>query len=193
KLGSMAAQIAPPSIREVHLELAGELSRAPHRTISAHVLKGLLRHVLDQPVNEVSAPVVAKERGLVLREDLNPGAHDYVSQLTIMLRGAGEAMVAGTVFGKRELRIVRVNQFRLEAVPEGDIIMCENDDTPGVVGNIGTALGSAGVNIAQIYLSRDAERKTAFSLINVDSPPSVEVLEKLRRLQHMRHVRPIHL
>src|SRR6266568_2317301 len=194
KLGSLAAQIAPPSIHEVRLELAGELSRAPHRAISAQVLKGLLRHVLDQPVNEVSAPAIAKERGLVLREELDPEAHDYVSQLTVTLRGAGgEAAVAGTVFGRQELRIVRVNQFRLEAVPEGDIIMCENDDAPGVVGHIGMALGSAAVNIARIYLSRDAERRSAFSLINVDSAPSPEVLETLRRLEHVRVVRSIHL
>ncbi len=194
KLGSLAAQIAPPSIHEVRLELAGELSRAPHRAISAQVLKGLLRHVLDQPVNEVSAPAIAKERGLVLREELDPEAHDYVSQLTVTLRGAGgEAAVAGTVFGRQELRIVRVNQFRLEAVPEGDIIMCENDDAPGVVGHIGMALGSAAVNIARIYLSRDAERRSAFSLINVDSAPSPEVLQTLRGLAHMRAVRSIHL
>ncbi len=194
KLGSLAAQIAPPSIREVHLELAGELSTAPHRAIAAAVLKGLLRHVLDQPVNEVSAPAIARERGLILREDLNPEAHDYVSQLTVTLRGTGgDASVAGTVFARRELRLVRVNVFRLEAVPEGDIILCENDDAPGVVGNIGTALGHAGVNIARIFLSRDSERRSAFSLIAVDSAPTPEILEELRRLEHVRSVRSVHL
>ena len=88
---------------------------------------------------------------------------------------------------------MRVNQFRLEAEPEGDLILCENDDAPGVVGNIGTALGGAGVNIARIFLSRDAERRSAFSLINVDSAVSDEVLEKLRSLKHVRVVRQIHL
>ncbi len=194
RLGSLAAQIAPAAISEVRIELAGELSRGPHRAITANALKGLLRHVLDQPVNEVSAPVVARERGLVVREDLTPEAHDYVSQLTVSLRGSGgEASVAGTVFARRELRIVRVNQFRLEAVPEGDIILCENDDAPGVVGHIGTVLGAAGVNIARIFLSRDAERRSAFSLINVDSAPTPEVLDGLRRLKHVRSVRSIHL
>jgi len=194
KLGSLAAQIAPPSIQEVRLELAGELSRAPHRVIAAQVLKGLLRHVLDQPVNDVSAPAIAKERGLAVREELDPGAHDYVSQLTVTLRGGdGEVSVAGTVFGKRELRVVRVNQFRLEAVPEGDIILVENDDAPGVVGNLGTALGAAAVNIANIVLSRDPARRSAFSLINVDSAPAPEVLEQLRRLEHVRVVRQIRL
>jgi (S)-sulfolactate dehydrogenase len=194
KLGSLAAQIAPSSIHEVRLELAGELSSAPHRALAAQVLKGMLRHVLDQPVNEVSAPAIARERGLVLREELSPEAHDYVSLLTVTLAGAGgETAVAGTVFGKQELRIVRVNQFRMEAVPEGDIIMCENDDAPGVVGHVGSALGEAGVNIARIYLARDAARAQAFALYSVDSAPTPEVLEALRRLQHMRAVRAVRL
>ncbi len=192
KLGSLAAQIAPPSIAEVRVEFAGELSRGPHRALAAQALKGLLRHVLDQPVNEVSAPAIARERGLLVREDLASEAHDYVSLLTVHLRGAGgEASVAGTVFGRRELRIVRVNQFRLEAVPDGNIILCENDDAPGVVGNIGTALGAAQVNIARVFLSRDADRQSAFSLINVDSAPSAAVLEQLRALPHVRTVRSI--
>jgi hypothetical protein len=119
---------------------------------------------------------------------------NYGDRLAAALRGAGgEAVVAGTVFGKRDLRVVRVNQFQLEAVPEGDIILCENDDAPGVVGRIGTALGQAGVNIARISLSRDAERRAAFSLINVDSTPGVDVLEGLRRLEHVRAVRSIKL
>jgi D-3-phosphoglycerate dehydrogenase/(S)-sulfolactate dehydrogenase len=194
RLGSLAAQIAPPSIHEVRLELAGELSTAPHKALAAQVLKGMLRHVLDAPVNEVSAPAIARERGLVLREELSPEAHDYVSLLTVTFSGGGEAAsVAGTVFGKQELRVVRVNRFRLEAEPEGNIIMCENDDAPGVVGHVGTLLGEAGVNIARIHLSRDAARAHAFALYSVDSTPTPEVLEKLRRLQYMRAVRAIHL
>jgi D-3-phosphoglycerate dehydrogenase/(S)-sulfolactate dehydrogenase len=178
----------------MRIEFAGELSKAPHRVLGAYALKGMLRHVLDQPVNEVSAPAIARERGLLLKEDLNPEAHDYVSQLTITLRGGGgETTVAGTVFARRELRIVRVNQFRLEAVPEGDLILCENDDAPGVVGRIGTVLGGAGVNIARIFLSRDAELGSAFSLINVDSAPEPSVLGQLRAVEHVRTVRSIQL
>jgi D-3-phosphoglycerate dehydrogenase/(S)-sulfolactate dehydrogenase len=99
--------------------------------------------------------------------------------------------VAGTVYGKREARIVRVDGFRLEAVPEGNIIMCENDDAPGVVGNLGTALGKAGVNIARISLSRLEDKSRAFAFLNVDSQPSVEFLDGLRKLPHVRVVRAI--
>jgi D-3-phosphoglycerate dehydrogenase/(S)-sulfolactate dehydrogenase len=192
KLGSMAAQIAPAAVREVRIEMAGELASAPLRPVAARVLTGLLRNVLEQPVNEVSAPSVAKERGLAVREERVAEAVDFVSLLTVELKGAaGSVVVAGTVFGRNEPRIVRVNQFRLEAVPEGDVILCENDDAPGVVGNVGTVLGEAGVNIARIYLSRDEQR--AVSLINVDSPPTAELLDRLRSLPHLRSVRAIRL
>jgi len=192
KLGSLAGQLAPQSVEEVRVEFAGDLARAPHRTLTAVVLKGLLQHFLEAPVNEVNAPAVAKERSIATREESTAEAHDYVGLLTVAVRGrGGEATAAGTVFGKQEARIVRVNQFRLEALPEGEIILCENDDSPGVVGNIGRVLGDAGVNIARISLSRDEARVAAFSLINVDSRPDPAVIEKLRALPHVRSVRQI--
>jgi (S)-sulfolactate dehydrogenase len=194
KLGALAAQLAPEGATEVRVETAGDLSTAPSRPITTAVLKGLLRHVLDAQVNDVSAPAIAKERGLTVREERVAEHTDYASLLTVAVRGKGvEVVVSGTVYGKQEARIVRVNQFRLEAVPEGDLILCENDDAPGVVGQLGTALGQAGVNIANIFLARDAERKGAVSLINVDSAPPPAVLVSLRALPHVRKVTSIRL
>jgi len=194
KLGSLAAQLAPEGASELRVEIAGELSSAPSRPITTAVLKGLLRHVLAAPVNDVNAGAIARERGLHVREERVTEPVDYASLLTVAVRGrGGEAVVSGTVYGKQEARIVRVNPYRMEAVPEGDLILCENDDAPGVVGNLGRALGEGGVNIANIFLSRDAERRGAVSLINVDSAPSAELLEKLRALPHVRRVTYIRL
>jgi D-3-phosphoglycerate dehydrogenase/(S)-sulfolactate dehydrogenase len=194
RLGSLAAQLAPGQIREVRIELAGELASAPHKPLTSQVLRGILRHALDEPVNEVSAPAIAKERGLAVREERIAESHDFVSLLTVALRGdAGEVVVAGTVFGRREQRVVLLNGFRLEAPPEGDVLLCENDDAPGVVGNVGGALGEAGVNIARIALSRNEARTAAFSLINVDSAPDASLLERIRRLPHVRWVRAVRL
>jgi uncharacterized protein with ACT and thioredoxin-like domain len=86
-----------------------------------------------------------------------------------------------------------VNGFRIEAVPDGHAILCENDDTPGVVGHLGTALGDTGVNIARISLSRLEDRSGAFAFLNVDSAPSPDVLDRLRKLPHVRTVRAIRL
>ncbi|HUL57941.1 MAG TPA: phosphoglycerate dehydrogenase [Anaeromyxobacteraceae bacterium] len=194
KLGSLAAQLGPAGPREVAVAVAGDLGAVPLRPLSARVLVGLLRDALDTPVNEVSAPAAARDRGLTVREERSNEPHDYASLLTVTLRGqGGEVTVAGTVYGKREARIVRVDGFRVEAVPEGDVILCENDDAPGVVGNLGTALGAAGVNIARISLSRLEDRSRAFAFLNVDSAPSQAILDRVRALPHVRSVRAIKL
>jgi D-3-phosphoglycerate dehydrogenase/(S)-sulfolactate dehydrogenase len=194
KLGALAAQIATPGVREVRIAFAGDVAEAPQRPLTAAVLKGLLSHVEATPLNEVNAPGIARDRGITVREDRVAGHQDYASLVTVTVAGAGgEAVVAGTVFGHRDARIVRVNQFRLEAIPDGHIILCVNDDSPGVVGNIGTALGAAGVNIARISLSRDAAGQAAVSLLNVDSEPAEAVLATLRSLPHVRDVRRIRL
>ncbi len=194
KLGSLASQLAPAGMQEVRVEYAGELGGAPTRALTALVLKGILQRHHDVPVNEVNAPSIARERGLTVREERSAETQDYASLLTVALRGSGgEAVVAGTVFGKQDPRVVRVSRFRLDAVPDGDIILVENDDAPGVVGNLGSALGAAGVNIARISLSRDPERHSAFSAIRVDSAPAPEIVDALRRLPHVRSVTPSRL
>ncbi|HET9553416.1 MAG TPA: phosphoglycerate dehydrogenase [Anaeromyxobacteraceae bacterium] len=193
-LGSLAAQLAPAGPSEVVVSIAGDLAAAPSRPLSNRVLVGLLRQVLDTPVNEVSAPAVARERGLVLREERVAVTHDYASLLTVTVRGqGGEAVVAGTVYGRTEARLVRVGAFRLEAVPSGQVVLCENDDAPGVFGALGTTLGAAGVNIARISLSRTDDRSRAFAFLNVDSEPPPALLETLRALPHVRSVRAITL
>jgi D-3-phosphoglycerate dehydrogenase/(S)-sulfolactate dehydrogenase len=194
KLGSLAAQLAPAGPTDVAVDVAGELASVPLRPLAARVLVGLLRHFLETPVNEVNAPAIARDRGIAVRESRSAEPHDYASLVTVTVRGPrGETQVSGTVYGKRDARIVRVNAFRLEAVPDGHVILCENDDAPGVVGNLGTTLGGAGVNIARISLSRLEDRSGAFAFLNVDSPPTAEILEKVRRLPHVRSVRAIQL
>ena len=163
------------------------------KPITVQVLKGLLKHFMDVPVNEVNAPAIAKDRGIAVREVRTDESRDFASVLTLTVRGAnGEATVSGTIFGKRDARIVRVNQFDIDAIPDGHVIVIENEDAPGVVGNVGNTLGVAGVNIARIALSRDAEKR-AFSLVNIDSPAAADVLDKLRKLPHVTAVRQIRL
>ncbi|HET6410560.1 MAG TPA: phosphoglycerate dehydrogenase [Anaeromyxobacter sp.] len=194
KLGSLAAQVAPAAPTEVTIEVAGELSAHPSRPLANRALVGLLRHFTETPVNEVNAPAIARDRGLSVKEVRSAEPLDYASLVTVRVTGpGGEAQVAGTVYGKREARIVRLGGFRLEAVPDGQVILCENDDAPGVVGNLGTVLGTAGVNIARISLSRLEDRSRAFAFLNVDSAPSAEVLDRLRRLPYVRSVKAIAL
>jgi len=192
KLGHLAAQLASGALGEVEVEVAGELASSPTRPLAARVLLGLLRSFLDVPVNEVNAPAVARERGITLREVRSEEPQDYASLITVTLRGKGSAVVvAGTVYGRRDARVVRIGDFRVEGVPEGPAILCENEDRPGVVGNLGNALGGEGINIARISLSRRDDRGSAFSFINVDLAPPPALLARIRALPHVRWLRAV--
>src|SRR6185295_670398 len=186
RLGALAAQLVPGRASRVTVEYAGEITKHDLRALTAHVLVGLLSTTAGDPVNEVSAPAIAHERGLTLSEVRKPEAADYSSTIGVRLEGGeGSVAVAGTVFGKRDLRIVRVNEFGIDAVPAGNLLVLGNEDVPGIVGRIGTVLGDAGVNIARIQLSRVAVGGQAFSMINIDSPAPPEVLQRLRLIPHV--------
>jgi len=189
-LGALAGQLSPEGVTEVEVAVCGEVGQHPLRPVVIQVLKGLLSQ-FSENVNEVNAPVFAKERGIQVIEQRRGEHDDFTSSLGVTVRGKGQVAVEGTVFGRRDPRIVRVNQFDIEAVPEGHLIAIQNRDVPGVVGRVGTVLGDGSVNIGRLHLSRD--RGEAFSLINVDSEPSGEILEALRGIQGVRSVRHIRL
>ena len=117
-------------------------------------------------------------------------APDFTSLLTVRLRCGKDLSteVAGTIVGKREPRLVRVDKFELEAVPEGAILVMHNEDKPGVIGNVGRTLGEAQVNIAQFALSRDRKSGEALALVNVDGAAPPDVLDRLRKLPNVRSV-----
>ena len=154
----------------------------------------MLGNFLAEPVNEVSAPALARERGLAIAEVKTSDTPDFASLVTLRLRsGAQTTEVAGTIVGKREPRIVRVNRFPVEAAPSGTMLVMTNEDQPGVIGNVGHTLGEAQVNIAQFALARDGANGQALALVNVDGRASAEVLEKLRKLPHVLEVRQVFL
>src|SRR4051812_41903891 len=191
-LGALAGQLSPEGITSVEVAVSGEVGQHPMKPVVVQVLKGLLSQ-FSENVNEVNAPVFAKERGIQVIEQRRGEHESYTSSMAVTVRGKGTAAVEGTVFGRRDPRIVRVDQFDIEAVPQGHLIAIHNKDVPGVVGRVGTALGDGSVNIGRIHLSRDKDRGEAFSLINVDSEPSAKVLDALRAIPGVASVRHIRL
>ena len=156
------------------------------------MLKGVLGTFLAEPVNEVSAPALAKERGLSVTQSRSNETPDFASLVTVRLRSKpGMTEVAGTIIGKREPRIVRVNEFEVEAAPQGTLLVMVNHDKPGVIGNVGRTLGEAQVNIAQFALARVAETGRALALVNIDGTATPDTLEKLRKLPHVLEVRQV--
>ncbi len=194
KLGKFAGQITTQSAcgapERIEIAYAGEVSSQPAAPLTAAVLKGVLSTFMAEPVNEVSAPALARDRGLRVQEVKTGDTPDFASVVTVRLRCAGDVVnqVSGTIVGKREPRLVQVDKFEVEAVPEGTMLVMHNEDKPGVIGNVGRALGEAQVNIAQFALARDRRSGEALALVNVDSVPGPEVLERLRRLPNVRKV-----
>jgi D-3-phosphoglycerate dehydrogenase len=183
KVGGLQAQLAPGAPTEVEIESSGDVAEHDMKALTASVLKGILSPVMDSVVNYVNAPVIARDRGIRIVEARSSTPSDFLNSVTTRVKRADgpTTTVAGAVFGKKTLRIVRINKFYMEAVPEGCILMLNNRDVPGVVGAVGTLLGKHGINIAGIELGRD-ESGMAISLVHVDEPASTEVLGELRRL-----------
>jgi D-3-phosphoglycerate dehydrogenase len=183
KLGHLAAQLIKGAPEQVSIGFGGEAANVNPEPIVAAALKGLLSRFLDQELNYVNAPFIARERGIKVIESRSREATDYVDNLTLEARGAGGALrVVGAVVGGRGLRLIGIDGFRFEAVPEGHFLVLHNRDVPGVVGAIGTVLGSAGINIAGLDLGRDRVGGMAISLVSVDEPVSPEVIERLNTI-----------
>jgi D-3-phosphoglycerate dehydrogenase len=183
KLGRLCAQLISDAPNTLTVALGGEASNLKHDAVTAAVLKGLMSGFLDEDLNLVNAPFIARERGIGIAEMRSREVTDFVNTLTIAVTTkSGEHEVSGAVLGNRALRLTRIDGYRVESVPEGYFLMLHNRDVPGVVGAIGTMLGQAGINIAGLELDRDRVGGTALSLIEVDGPVPSQVLEKLKTI-----------
>ena len=194
KLGSFLAQISNYAIEEVVIEYHGEVVEFGTKPITISILKGLLTPFVGETVNFVNAPVMAKERGIRITESTSEKAEDFASLIVITARSKMEQnTLAGTLFGRKELRIVRLNGFLIEAIPEGHILLVSNYDRTGVVGNLGEALGSRGINIATMQVGRERMGGNAISLIHLDAALPPGMLGEILRVPHIISARQIEL
>src|SRR5262245_43496902 len=183
KLGTLQAQLITEAPQEVTVQASGEVAERDVRSLTAAVLRGLLGQLLEASVNFVNAPAIARERGIKVIESRAPQMSDYVNALAVQVRTASRTLgVEGAVFGAGTVRLTKIDGFRMEAVPEGYVLMLHNRDVPGVVGKVGTLLGESEINIAGIELGRERVWGMALSLIHVDGAVPDAVLERLRTL-----------
>ena len=180
QIGSFAGQIAEGRIRGVTITYEGQASALDSRPLSAAALQGLLAPRLDN-VNMVNAPVVARERGIEVREIRSATTADYQTVLRVDVQSGERAQgVAGTLIGGGSLRIVEIEGIKIEAELGPHMIYFTNEDKPGLIGAVATILGEAGINIATFSLGRRAAGGDAVGLIGIDSPVPDEVAARLR-------------
>ncbi len=194
KIGRLHAQLVEGRPREITVEYSGEIPAEAIPALTVAMLKGYFERFLSGPVNAVNASFIARERGIRLHEVRTSGSHDYVNLMTVeVATDSGRQAVAGTVLGRNLPRIVRLDGFRFDAVPEGDLLLVSNDDRPGIVGMVGSILGDARINIAKMSLGRDRAGGQAIAAINVDSPLPAEVVEALRARPGILWVKTVRL
>ncbi len=188
-LGALHMQIAKSGIEEINIEYCGDLADQPTGSITVAFLKGLFTPILKEAVNYVNAPLIAKDRGIRVVESKTERSDDFLNLLSVRVKtGEGENVLAGTVFGKKEPRLVRFNTFRLEALPSGPMLFVHNNDVPGVIGRLGLTIGEAGVNIARMTVGREQDSNRNIILLNTDQLVSRELLEKVRALDNINDV-----
>ena len=194
KLGSFLGQTLGGAAEEIIIEYSGDVVEYDVAPITIACLKGLLAQVMDLNVNFVNAPVVAKERGIKVVEMKSSRAIDFASSVTIKVKTKdGESLIEGALFGKAEPRIVRIAGFVLDAVPEGNLLVLENSDKPGVIGDVGTLLAENKVNIARLHLGRHTEGSVAVSVWNTDAPITDDVKKKLLKLPNVISAKMVEL
>jgi D-3-phosphoglycerate dehydrogenase len=194
KIGLFQGQI-PSDVAEIDIEYAGEIAQLNTKPITIAVLRGMLLPWCGETVNYVNAPLLAQRRGIRVIESKAAEPEDFLSLLSVRVRDRSgrEHLACGTIFGRTQPRLVRVDNFRFEAIPEGATILLHNQDQPGVVGRVGTLLGDASVNIARMQLGLDRPTGQALQLLSVEGNVDDALLARLRALPGVQTVKLLDL
>ena len=191
KLGSFAGQLTDSGLKEIRITYQGDVASLKIKALTASAIAGILRPAL-QDVNVVSAPVVAKERGIVIEETVREEEGDYESLITLeVVTDELSRSVSGTVFHDGKPRIVDIKGIKVDAEFGPSMIYVTNEDKPGFIGRFASLLGNAGVNIATFALGRDAEGGSAIALVEIDGATPPHILQGVQRLPGVKQARAL--
>jgi D-3-phosphoglycerate dehydrogenase len=191
RLGSFAGQLTETGIQRVQISYEGNVAQMNTRALSSAAIAGLLRPML-QDINVVSAPTVAKDRGIVVEETRREAEGDYESLITLTVTTDRQSRhVSGTVYADGRPRIVNIKGIRMDAEFGPSMIYITNLDKPGFIGKFSSTLGDAGINIATFHVGREAPGGHAVALIEIDGELPPDVLTKVRALPQVQQAKPL--
>jgi D-3-phosphoglycerate dehydrogenase len=195
RLGALQANLTEGRLSRVEVEYRGN-DVAPHvKPLTVALLRGLLVSTLGpERVNYVNAPIIANERGIAVSQALNITSSDYTNLVSCRVSAGDEThTIAGVLFNGIQPRIVRIDGFVIDAVPEGLMLVVSSHDVPGVIGHIGSLLGTHHVNVAEYRLGRTSPGDRALSVVNLDSPVPDAAMKALRELPEVIWVKQMAL
>jgi D-3-phosphoglycerate dehydrogenase len=194
RLGLFVGQACKGSLERLELGVYGDLREIDVKPILAAAVTGVLRPHMAEGLTLVNALDVARERKIEILESTSTAAVSFANLVVLRLKTSEEELqVAGTVFGGGHLRLVDVDSVEVDTIPQGNVLVVRNDDTPGIVGRVGTLLGSHGVNIARMGLGRKPGSGRAIMLIEVDGEVQGAVIDELARVPGIREARFLRL
>jgi len=194
KMGSLQTQLTDSGITEVQINYAGKIADYDVSPLTTAMLKGLLEPILKEDVNFINAALIASDRGIKVVESKTSTSEDFASLIMLKVKSLeGENIISGTIFGKTMPRILRINNFYLEAIPEGHILFIRNNDVPGVIGRITSKLGEHQINISRMQVGQEKEKKQNVILLTTNTPVGDDILEDLRRFEEVYSARRIAL
>ena len=183
KMGCLQAQLICGPIGEVVIEYLGDFQDLDMTPVSTSFMKGLMTPMVKDDVNFVNAKVLAKEMGIKITESASAESEHYLNLVTVRVRSTEmTSTVSGTIFGKQDPRIVKIDKFRLEMVPSGHMLLINNIDRPGSIGEIGTTLGNNKINIGRMQVGQEEEGDRNIIFIQTDTRISDEVMAAVRDL-----------
>ena len=192
QMGSLQAQMVQGPVKEVSIEYAGDFKGLDLSPVSIAVLRGLLAPVVKDDVNFVNAQVLAKERGIKVKETTSDDAEEYVNLITVGVTTSEMTnKVSGTIFGKDKTRVVKINNFRLELIPQGHLALVYNLDKPGAIGSFAMLLGEHKINIDQMQVGQEETGKMNIIFLKTNVRISDHVIEKLLELPLIISVTPL--
>ena len=192
RIGCLLPQMLQGALKEVAIEYTGDFQGLDLSPVTTAILKGLLTPTVKDDVNSVNAPILAKARGIKVSETASAESDEFLNLVTVRaVTTLMECTLAGTIYGKKDSRIVRINNFRLEMIPLGHMAIIHNQDKPGAIGSIGTTLGIHNINIARMQVGQEEEGNHNIIFLNTDTQIPEPVLEELRALPLVKSVTPL--
>ncbi len=193
RMGTIAIYLANGPVENIELEYTGELSETETQHLTTAFLKGLLNPILQDSVNYVNAPGLAKKRNLDVKETKSHKAGYYTTAITVKITTSnGKHVIAGTLFDGKEPKIVQIDQYRVDFTPEGYLLLVPHVDQPNMIGQMATILGKAGININGMQVGSTTESGTNIMAIAVGDDIPNDVMLQLSGIQGILDVKLIH-
>lgn len=193
-LGKMYHQIEKEAVEKVEVVYQGDVAKLETEIITLAVLKGLMEPILQERINYVNARQMANSRGIQVTSSLTNEVENFLNLIQIRIITKNNLYTfGGTLFGKGEVRIVEVNGFQFDVAPSPYMLVAENIDQPGMIGKIGTLLGTNHINIATMQVSRNLKGKQAMMFLTIDSQASKEDLKLIGQVEGITRVNLVRL